>query len=289
MRSVRRGDGGLESVLRFAGESFAEPRPVELPVGVAWIYTTASPERSGRTNEDALAVAESDDGVLLAVADGVGGRRGGHRASSIVVDTIAHALEYPTPAPEGRVVDAIHRANLELTRDPEAGATTVAVVELTGDRMRCYHVGDSTMVVSGQRGRVKLRTVDHSPVGYLLAAGTISEEEAIQHSERHYVSNAVGDLAMQVEVGPDVGLALRDTVVIGTDGLFDNLRIAEIIEIVRKGPLENAAKTLARRCHERMLRPEPLAPSKPDDLTFILYRRRGTDETKRPRPTKTAQ
>lgn len=276
MRTVRRGEDGVESVLRFAGVTFGEPRKLELPTGDAWIYTAASPERLEQPNEDALAVAvaETDGGILLAVADGVGGRRGGHRASSIVVDAIAHALEYPTNVPERRVVDAIHRANLELTRDPEAGATTVAVVELTGDKLRCFHVGDSTMVVSGQRGRIKVRSVDHSPVGYLLAAGSISEEEAILHSDRHYVSNAVGDLAMQVEVGPYVGLARHDTLVMGTDGLFDNLRLAEIVDIVRKGPLDRAANLLAERCHERMLRPEPGAPSKPDDMTFIVYRRR---------------
>ncbi|MEM6994136.1 MAG: protein phosphatase 2C domain-containing protein [Myxococcota bacterium] len=278
----------MDTVLRFAGETFPEPRALDLPVGEAWLYTAASPERGDAPNEDALAVAESSTGVLLAVADGVGGRRGGHRASSVVVDAIAHALEYPTPAPERRVVDAIHRANLELTQDPDAGATTVAVVELTGDRIRCYHVGDSTMVVSGQRGRIKLRTVDHSPVGYLLAAGNITEEEAILHAERHYVSNAVGDLAMQVEVGPDVGLALRDTLVLGTDGLFDNLRMHEIVDIIRKGPLEKAAKNLARRCRERMVRPEPRAPSKPDDLTFILYRRRTAKAPARPRRPKSA-
>ena len=261
-------------VVRCAGETFSEPRCVELPSGDAWIYTAASPERGEAPNEDALAVAESNERVLLAVADGVGGRRGGHRASKIVVDAVAHALEYPTDEPERSVVDAIHRANQELTNDPDAGASTIAVAELSGDTLRCYHVGDSTMFVSGQRGRIKLRTVDHSPVGYLLAAGNITEEEAILHTDRHYVSNAVGDLAMQVEVGEDLGLALRDTIVIGSDGLFDNLRLGEIVEIVRKGPLKRAAHRLARRCNERMIRPEPGAPSKPDDCTFILYRRR---------------
>lgn len=273
-------------MLRFAGETFSTPRHLALTVGEAWIYTAASPERGEAPNEDALAIAESDAGVLLAVADGVGGRRGGHRASAVVVDAVAHALEYPTQAPERRVVDAIHRANIALTLDPDAGATTVAVVELMGDRMRCHHVGDSTMIISGQRGRIKMRSVDHSPVGYLLAAGDITEEEAVLHSERHFVSNAVGDLAMQVESGPDVGLAPRDTLVIGTDGLFDNMHLSDIVEVVRKGPLGKAAAALANQCRQAMVEPKPGAPSKPDDLTFILYRRRAT-AAPRPRRKKT--
>lgn len=284
MRSVRRDGAAEESVLRIAGESLDEPRALPLPSGEAWVYTAASPDRVTEPNEDALAVAGDGEGVLLAVADGVGGRRGGHRASSIVIDAVAHALEYPTDDPKRRVIDAIHRANIELTQDPDAGATTIAVVELSGDAMRSFHVGDSTTLVSGQRGRIKVRTVDHSPVGYLLAAGDITEEEAILHTDRHFVSNAVGDLAMQVEVGPNVGLAPRDTLILGTDGLFDNVRTSEIVEIIRKGPLEAAAKTLARKGRQRMLRPEPGAPSKPDDMTFILYRRAAKPRARLVRP-----
>jgi serine/threonine protein phosphatase PrpC len=66
-----------------------------------------------------------------------------------------------------------------------------------------------------------------------------------------------------------------DTVIVASDGLFDNLRTPEIVETCRKGQLLAISRTLADTCQERMTKaPAPGEPSKPDDLTFIAFRRR---------------
>ncbi len=128
------------------------------------------------------------------------------------------------------------------------------------------------ILVVGQRGKLKLQTVPHSPVGYAVEAGLLDEKEAIHHEDRHLVSNIVGSPEMTIEVGRTLKLRPRDTVVLGSDGLFDNLHVEEITEIVRKGPLAAAASALADICRRRMDEPEPGRPSKPDDLTFLVYR-----------------
>ena len=53
---------------------------------------------------------------------------------------------------------------------------------------------------------------------------------------------------------------------------FDNLLVEEVVQVVRKGPLEAAARALADLARRRMLQPEEGHPSKADDLTFIVYR-----------------
>ena len=58
-----------------------------------------------------------------------------------------------------------------------------------------------------------------------------------------------------------------------SDGLFDNLEQEEIVELVRKGPLEEAIDELADRCLSRMNGSGGRRPSKPDDLTLVAYRR----------------
>ena len=78
---------------------------------------------------------------------------------------------------------------------------------------------------------------------------------------------------MRIEFGSPLELASRDTALLASDGLFDNLNPSEVVEIVRAGPLDRAASELAGRATERMHDPAPHHPSKPDDLTFILYRR----------------
>jgi serine/threonine protein phosphatase PrpC len=100
----------------------------------------------------------------------------------------------------------------------------------------------------------------------------LDEEEAVHHEERHIVSNVVGASDMSISIGTSLQLATRDTLLLASDGLFDNLYMEEIVEIIRKGPLTNAADKLVTLCQQRMQHPQPALPSHADDLSFILYR-----------------
>jgi len=82
----------------------------------------------------------------------------------------------------------------------------------------------------------------------------------------------VGSSASRVEVGSAVKLAPKDTVLLGTDGLFDNLHIGEIVERLRLGSFADLMNALAEACRARMLKPEADHPSKPDDLTVVAFR-----------------
>ena len=75
------------------------------------------------------------------------------------------------------------------------------------------------------------------------------------------------------KLGPALKVAPRDTLLLGTDGLFDNLRIEEIVDIVRAGPLARVVSRLASECRARMCAADDGQASKPDDLTFVLARR----------------
>jgi serine/threonine protein phosphatase PrpC len=80
---------------------------------------------------------------------------------------------------------------------------------------------------------------------------------------------------MRVEVGPALQLAARDTVLLASDGLFDNLFIDEIVATIRSGPLVAAADRLVERVQARMQGEEAAhRPCKPDDLTIVLFRPR---------------
>ena len=79
---------------------------------------------------------------------------------------------------------------------------------------------------------------------------------------------------MRIELGATVTLAQRDTIVVASDGLSDNLHLDEIVGVVRKGPLGQAVDALATLGRKRMETPEEGAPSKPDDLTLVALRRR---------------
>ncbi len=259
---------------RNTDENICEPQLLRLAGVEAVVYSRRCPGQDA--NEDCAACFVLQDGGVLAVADGMGGSPAGGSASRIVVDCLRETLVVSpreSAAVRVAILDGVEEANRRILDLSVGAGTTLAAAELQLNTLRPYHVGDSEILVVGQRGRLKLQTVSHSPVGYAVEAGMLDDEEAMHHDERHLVSNLVGSAEMRIEVGSPLALAPRDTVLLGTDGLFDNLVFDEIVEAIRVGPLERAAQQLGDAARMRMQEPVEGQPSKPDDLTFILYRR----------------
>jgi serine/threonine protein phosphatase PrpC len=143
--------------------------------------------------------------------------------------------------------------------------------------MRTYHVGDSMILVTGRNGRVKVETVSHSPVGYAVESGLLSESEAILHGERHLVSNVIGSPDLHISVGVTTPFSAQDTLLLATDGLVDNVEKQEVVQLMRKRPLAACSKALTGLALRRMA--GGARPAKPDDLTVILYRRQPRRKT----------
>ncbi|MBN2475618.1 MAG: serine/threonine-protein phosphatase [Pirellulales bacterium] len=227
-------------------------------------------------NEDSAAIIDFDGQAgILVVADGLGGSPAGEQASTLAVRELIASIEQ-TPTEEATlrtaILNGIENANRAVTELGIGAATTLAVAEIQGRTVRPYHVGDSMILVAGQRGKIKLQTVSHSPVGYAVEAGMLDASEAMHHEERHVVSNILGTPDMRIEVGSTIEMARYDTLLLATDGLFDNLHIEEIIERIRKGPLKRVMRTLVADCRRRMETAEEGQPCKPDDLTFVAFR-----------------
>ena len=245
-----------------------------LGTGQVGVFSSRSPDKQGPNEDAAALIPVDDDTAVLAVADGVGGQPDGARASNLLLDLLVRSLEGAPAATDvrGAILSAVESTNLALLDSGGGSATTCALVEVHGDRIRPYHVGDSAILVTGNRGKLKLETVSHSPTGYGVESGLLSEREAIVHEERHVVSNVIGTTEMHISIGSSSRLSPRDTLLLATDGLFDNLHKAEIIERIRKGPLATCMRSLAELAFERMSGTR--APGKPDDISFILFRPR---------------
>lgn len=252
----------------------------ECAAGLIGIYSARAPHKTPEAaNEDAAAAFCFPGGAgLLVVADGMGGMPQGDRASGLLVEAIHESLLRSAGSGEKglreQLIDGIDSANARINALGVGAGSTLAAVEISQDTIRTCHVGDSMILVTGNRGRIRMQTVSHSPVGYAIEAGILDENEAMHHDDRNVVSNVVGLPNMRIELGPALRLAAYDTVLLASDGLFDNLYIEEITGHIRSGPLERAMQRLAAACRERMERPTVGSPSKPDDLTFMLYRRR---------------
>jgi serine/threonine protein phosphatase PrpC len=267
--------GAIEEVQFFAEPDKPEGESHRIATGMAVVRSIRCPGKQ-TANEDAAAIlcCDARRGVL-AVADGFGGQPAGDQASQLALAALAEAVEEALSVGgilRAGILNGFEKANQEVSALGVGAATTLAVAEIEDGSVRPYHVGDSVILVVGQRGKIKLQTVPHSPVGYAVEAGWLEEAEAMHHEERHLVSNMVGSAEMRIEIGSALQLRPRDTLLLASDGLFDNLHIDEIVQYTRKGPLGSVSKLLANECDARMRTPREGLPCKPDDLTFIVFR-----------------
>lgn len=242
------------------------------PLGSVVVRMASGPDRPpGRPGEDAAAVLDcGPDALLLAVADGMGGQRGGARASKVAVETLAEHIEDGASRP-AHVVEAYDAAQVRTKGKRGAGATTMVAALITRGGVRLFNVGDSEAMLLNTRGRIKTRTTAQSPVGYLAAAGALTPDEALLHDYRHLLSSAIGIDAMRLEVCPEVSVGRSDTLVLGSDGMFDNVFEHEILDFIRMRNLEGAGDQLSELVAARM-GPGAGPPSKTDDMSFILFR-----------------
>ncbi len=242
---------------------------------VSAVFSRRRPEGES-ANEDCAALIPFDEvsGVAV-VADGLGGSTAGERASAIAIEQLQRAVAQTQQ--EGgllrsAIISGIENANRAVRELGLGAMTTLAAVEIDQQAVRTYHIGDSEILLVGGRGKLKFQTISHSPVAYGVEAGLLDAAEAMHHEDRHLVSNVVGDAEMRIEIGPSTPLAARDTVILCSDGLIDNLHAAEIARLISKGPFRKAVAGIIEIAYQRMLHPTDDQPSKIDDLTVVALR-----------------
>ncbi len=241
------------------------------------VFTARAPGKESANEDCAGWIRVPGDRWIFLVADGLGGLPAGASASRLAVETIIDRLDGIDIGDEirGALLDGIDAANAAILARGAGSATTLVVAEVSAQGVRPYHIGDSTILVTGQRGAIKYQSVSHSPTGYLEEAGILDEADAMMHEERHIVSNVLGSNEMRLEIGPLLPLARYDTVLLASDALRDNLNLDQVIARIRAGTLEKNLAALAAHCQQQMLGNGEGAPSHPDDLTMIAVRRNG--------------
>jgi protein phosphatase len=222
----------------------AEDRAMDLPLEV---HAATDRGRKRAENEDSHAIwipdhAERDRrGVLLVVADGMGGTQAGAVASRLAVETVLREYRRGDPTEPGRLLrDAVVHANREVHERSRNRAdccgmgTTLTALAIHGRRVWLAHVGDSrAYLVRGDR--IRQLTDDHSLVGELVRRREISADAAREHPQRHVLTRAVG---VRPQVEPDLAELspeADDAFVLCSDGLTGHVRDEEIAGAVASG------------------------------------------------------
>lgn len=180
-------------------------------------------------NEDAYLVVAP----LYAVADGMGGHRGGEVASSLALETVQQLFERR----EGTLSDQVARANRAVydrsqsDRSVSGMGTTLTAALIDGDELHLVHVGDSRAYLLHD-GRLTQLTEDHTLVRRMVEEGEITPEEAETHPHRSILTRALGvDERVQVDEG-DVRVETGDRLLLCTDGLTGMVPEEQIRQIM---------------------------------------------------------
>lgn len=265
-----------DDIVLLDGATEPDQRRATVGGGNVVAYTCRSPDKETE-NEDTVAIIPyGPQAAVLIVADGAGGLPAGKQASLVAATSLIGSLQVAmaeTMLLRTAILNGIEAANVAVQNLGNGSATTLTVVTIEGLTVRAYQIGDSEAMVVGQRGRIKLQTTAHSPTGFAVEAGFLGQREALHHAERHLVSNFLGMADMRIDVGAEVNLRPRDTVLLASDGLMDNVHADEIIERIRKGPLDAATERVIALARRRMTSASSGQPSKPDDLSLILFRK----------------
>ncbi len=238
-------------------------------------YTARAPGKQSDNEDCAGWIRLPDDRWVFMVADGLGGLPLGATASKLAIENILSRLLTMASGEDlrGALLDGIDIANEAILSSATGAATTLVAVEFSTMGMRPYHIGDSTILVTGQRGAIKYQSISHSPTGYLKEAGMLDDTEAMLHEERHIVYNVLGSNEMRLEIGPQIPLARFDTILLASDGLHDNLSQERVLQGIRSGQLDDAVLSLAMHCREIMGNGNATHQGHPDDLTMVGIRR----------------
>ena len=184
-------------------------------------------EDSGRFVKPSNAELLKGKGVLLVVADGMGGHSAGEVASGMAAELIPRlyydAKGEPQEALKGAVEEAnrqIHAASLGDESKRGMGTTCTALV-LLGGQAFAAHVGDSRLYML-REGKVYLLTEDHSAVMEMVKLGIITMEQARHHEDKNVILRALGTTP-EVEVATlePFSVRLGDQYLLCSDGLYD--------------------------------------------------------------------
>lgn len=202
-------------------------------------------------NEDSVTIVKNGSGeVLMAVADGMGGHKGGEIASSIAITHIGK--RFIDTSSVGNKEDAINflkeivsEANMLLYKytedNPESNGmgTTIVMALLTKEFLLFGNIGDSSGFVIKDKKIYKI-TNDHTLVNLLVKSGEITLEEAKDHPRKNVLMRALG---ANISVEMDVFDVERDVsaILLCSDGLT-NMLDEEQIEKVLDSDMDIDAK-----------------------------------------------
>ncbi|MDD6657115.1 MAG: serine/threonine-protein phosphatase [Lachnospiraceae bacterium] len=190
-----------------------------------------------------ISIEYSNEAMIFAVFDGIGGTYGGEIASfhaarvfSDMSDEIAETEMKDFPSVLEKLKDRIEKNILveEGFTTKNMPGTTCCAFLLREGKVLPFWIGDSRIYML-RGNRLILLTKDHTIAQEKIDYGVISPEEATSISGWHHLTAYVGDLHSKFAIGTEFELEAGDRFLLCSDGISDKFSASEIANYMNNG------------------------------------------------------
>lgn len=196
-------------------------------------------------------------GLLIAVADGMGGAVAGEHASELAVKVLCESYytSTNTSIPD-TLLNAVLEANTKIFSLSDSNpnyfgmGSTLSAVAIIGNNAYIAQVGDSRVYLHRKNNKIFQITTDHSVVAEQIREGIISKEEAKNHYMKNIITRALG-VKETVDVDMfSLYLQKDDTLLLCTDGLSNMVDDSLIQYSLESDNLSSALNSLIEKAIE---------------------------------------
>lgn len=205
-------------------------------------------------NEDGFDFGTFEDGTSWAiVCDGMGGVRGGHIASRIVLDMVSEKIKkcynkhMPSRCFENVFLSTITTANVIvhdrsfIDEDLKGMGTTIAAVLVKDGNACIAHVGDSR-VYKISNDTINQITKDHSLAQEMLDSGQLTKEEFENYPKKNIITRALG-VDEEINIDFDfTSVSSDEALVLCSDGLSGLISDEDILRIYKESTIDNVCE-----------------------------------------------
>lgn len=216
-----------------------------------WAFTDIGFNYGKAASEDRIGIVSDED--LVVAVDGMGGVAQGDVAAHVLTEEF---LNNPRDSKE-----AVKSASERLLKDNILGGACFASVRIKADEnenkwLHMEQAGDVKVIVL-RNNEVVFESQDESLVADLVKAGLIEEDSYQYNCKRNIVNKAVSADSPSITVHTEPFLLKpSDLIVVGSDGLFDNLKPDEIATLNRGKIPKELMECLYKATDYRMGKPQ---------------------------------
>jgi serine/threonine protein phosphatase PrpC len=201
------------------------------------------------TNEDqVVAMVNRHQDILLAVADGMGGHARGDLASRLAMQSLTKGFKNTFGLLTSKTAglwlrQQVVQANRTIYQEAQKSSslkemgTTLVIALIVNKDLIILNIGDSRVYLF-ENGQLTQATEDQTYVEYLFRQGKITEAQKHTHPQRHVLLNALGlnsSVSYDLKITPYQG----QTILVCSDGLYNNLTDGELASIIRSSDSVN--------------------------------------------------